>query len=63
MSSQTDFYRKMLNHFGWTWLETKRYKRLFGDPRRKKERIATKLAKSYSKRMVRKEIDNETQDD
>jgi len=47
-----DFYRHLLKHFGWTWLERKRY--------HNHDRTPTKLARRYAKDMVRKEIVEET---
>lgn len=46
-----DFYRKRLNHFGWTWLERKRY--------HNRSLVPTRLARAYAKRNVRDEIEDE----
>ncbi len=47
-----DFYRKRLNHFGWTWLERKGYRGFHS----RHDRTATKLARAYSKRNVQVDI-------
>jgi hypothetical protein len=50
-----DWYKKLLNHFGWTWLEHKRCK--FIDGPRRKDKHPTRLARAFAKKQTRKEID------
>ena len=50
-----DWYRGMLSHFKWTWLEHKACR--FIKPPRVKDRTATKLARAFAKRETRREIE------
>jgi hypothetical protein len=56
-----DFYRKMLNHFKWTWLESKKghFHSGCGASKRKHEKMATKLARAYAKEQDRKDRNND----
>ena len=44
-----DYFRRMLAHFGWTWLERVH--------RRRKDRTPTALARVHAKRCVAEEIE------
>lgn len=55
MSTGKDFYHHMLKHFGWTWLESHPWRR----NRQPKERMATRLARAFRKRMERRDIEEE----
>ena len=52
-----DFYRHKIHHFAWTWLENKLcpYHRPRGGARH--DRTATKLARAFARREVRREIE------
>ena len=57
-----DYYRHLLKHFKWTWLESRKghYHSGWGARNRKHDRTPTKLARNFAKKLVRREIENET---
>jgi hypothetical protein len=53
-----DYYHHKVKHFGWTWFEY-RSTNAISRPRRK-DRVPTRLARAFAKKLVRREIENET---